>query len=35
MIDGQVDNMSSAPTPKHQAVQRELMTEFNLYFRLI
>jgi len=33
VIDGQIYNMSPAPTPKHQAVQRELLTEFNLYFR--
>jgi len=33
VIDGQIYNMSPAPTPKHQAVQRELLTEFNLYLR--
>lgn len=33
VIDGQVYNMSPAPTPKHQAVQRELLTEFSLFLR--
>lgn len=33
VIDGQIYNMSPAPTTKHQAVQRELLTEFNLFLR--
>ncbi|RSK55149.1 Uma2 family endonuclease [Bacillus canaveralius] len=33
VIDGRVYNMSPAPTTKHQAVQRELLTEFNIYLR--
>lgn len=33
VIDGQIYNMSPAPTTKHQAVQRELLTEFTLYLR--
>lgn len=33
VIDGQIYNMSPAPTTKHQAVQRELLTEFSLYLR--
>lgn len=33
VIDGQIYNMSPAPTTKHQAVQRELLTEFALYLR--
>ncbi|MGG3894643.1 Uma2 family endonuclease [Geobacillus stearothermophilus] len=33
VIDGQVFNMSPAPTPKHQAVQRELLVEFATYLR--
>ncbi|MBB5325036.1 Uma2 family endonuclease [Anoxybacillus tepidamans] len=33
MIDGQIYNMSPAPTTRHQAVQRELLTEFNIYLR--
>lgn len=33
VIDGQIYNMSPAPNTKHQAVQRELLTEFNIYLR--
>ncbi|CAM4127042.1 Uma2 family endonuclease [Geobacillus stearothermophilus] len=33
VIDGQVFNMSPVPTPKHQAVQRELLVEFAAYLR--
>lgn len=33
VIEGQIYNMSPAPTTKHQAVQRELLTEFNLFLR--
>ncbi|KYC90368.1 Uma2 family endonuclease [Heyndrickxia sporothermodurans] len=33
VIDGQVYNMSPAPSTKHQAIQRELLTEFNIYLR--
>ena len=33
VIDGQIFNMSPAPSTKHQAIQRELLTEFNIYLR--
>lgn len=33
VIEGQVYNMSPAPTTKHQAVLRELLTEFTLFLR--
>lgn len=33
VIDGHVFNMSPAPSTKHQAVQRELLTEFTIYLR--
>lgn len=33
VIDGQVYNMTPAPSTKHQAIQRELLTEFNLFLR--
>ena len=33
VIDGKVYNMSPAPSTKHQAVQREILTEFTIYLR--
>jgi len=33
VIDGQIYNMTPAPTPQHQDVLSELITEFRLYLR--
>lgn len=33
VIDGKIYNMYPAPSPMHQSVQAELLTEFNLYCR--
>lgn len=33
VIDGQMYNMSPSPNVKHQSIEMDLSTEFNLYFR--
>ncbi|MFC0274805.1 Uma2 family endonuclease [Metabacillus herbersteinensis] len=32
-LDGSIINMSPAPTPKHQAILRELLTDFSVFLR--